>query len=139
MKLLLLLLLLSIGLFSLSCTTPSKTTQQMSEKFLIHTRYKVIEHGYFKFLELKDSVPIKEITFIYNIDKKSREFSISLLNNKEVNFDYNIKDFKNSQEWNSKQHNSYREQYYKVINENFLHISNEAKFKLLDSLTVDEK
>jgi len=134
-----LLLHIGLGLLFFACTSYSKLTQRISDKYLIRIQAKIIDHGYFKFLELKDSVPIKEITFIYGIDKKRNEFSVNLLENKKVSPQYNIKYFESSEEWNNKERNSYRERYYKVIDENFLNISNEDKFKLLDYLAMSEK
>lgn len=130
---------LGLGLLFLACASSPKLTQRISDKYLIRIQAKIIDHGYFKFLKLKDSVPVKEITFIYSIDKKRNEFSVNLLEIKKVSPQYNIKYYESSEEWNNKERNSYREKYYKVIDENFLNISNEDKFKLLDSIAMNEK
>lgn len=67
-----LLLLSIIGLVLFACATSSKFDNQIHDKFLIHTHYKIIEDGYFKFLQLNNSIPVKEIIFHYRIGSCSK-------------------------------------------------------------------
>lgn len=133
-----LLLISIIGVFSFMCAS-SKLDKQMQERFLIRVQAKIIDNGYFEFLQLKDFIPVRKIIFHYGIDKKHNEFSVYLLENKEVKPRYSVKGYEGSEEWNTKERNTYREEYYKIIDENFLQMSNEEKFRLLDSLTKGKK
>ncbi|MBE7442060.1 MAG: hypothetical protein HS119_06360 [Flavobacteriales bacterium] len=126
-----------IGLLPFACSTSSKLEKQMhDDKFLIKIQYKIIEHGYFTFIQLNDSVPEREIVFSYSINKRHNKFSVSLLESNTIKPSYDIKDYEISDKWNLKERNTWREKYYKIVHEKFLYMTNEQKFHLLDSLSL---
>ncbi|MBW7845757.1 MAG: hypothetical protein H3C45_08975 [Bacteroidia bacterium] len=125
-----------IGLLPFACSTSSKLEKQMyDDKFLIKIQYKIIEHGYFTIIKLNDSIPEREIVFSYSINKRHNKFSVSLIENNMPKPSFNIKDYEISDKWNLKERNTWREKYYKIVHENFLYMTNEQKFHLLDSLS----
>ncbi len=123
-----------IGLFMFMLNTD--INKQEKETILFHTQYKIIDNGYFLFLFLREQKPDTLKIYSYSIDIKTNNFHVSLKENVKVNSDYNIRSYKNSEKWNTKEHNSWREKYYKIIHENFLYMTNEQKFDLLDSLAL---
>lgn len=119
----------------LTCATSLQFKIKKNDNFLIHTQYKIIERGYIKFVKLNNSIPVREIIYYYVINKKNNKIAVSLIENKSLDTTYNIRDYKTSDEWNLKHQNTWREKYFKILHKDFLYMSNEQKFCLLDSLS----
>src|SRR5690606_10195200 len=98
--------------------------------------YKVINHGYFSFTEIKENEIIL-INYSYSIDLKSRRKDVSLINKDTLNRKdlSRFKAYKTGEEWAREQANSYREKYFKVLDINFLNMSNKEKMLLMSKLS----
>jgi len=107
---------------------------QKKDTVVIRNYYKIIEHGNICFLIKSENTPYKQIVFSYDINIDKKQADIVLLKEEYISSVKDVKSYVSSKKWNSKQIGTFREKYYKVIDDNFLRMTNSAKIDLLKKL-----